>query len=317
MGDDNGNSGEPIAAHQTIPMLPSHKGSIHLFRFQGINVFLHWSWFLVAVIQIKFRADLYSSYVWCALEYLALFAIVVLHEFGHALACRSVGGRADQIVLWPLGGVAFVDPPPRPGATLWSLAAGPLVNVLLFPILSVVWMVAIRLQWESAMPNFYQFVVNLWLINVVLLSFNMLPIYPLDGGQILRSLLWYWLGRARSLLIASTIGMIAVGLLLLFAIRTPWLGVMAAFALMQCWSGLRQARVLSRIEAAPRHAGLACPSCQQAPPVGEFWVCGRCRQKFDMFAAQGVCPHCGVRFNGVRCMECGQIHPIHAFVQSV
>src|SRR5271156_5895288 len=100
-------------------MLPSHKGSIHLFRFVGIDVFLHWSWFLVALIQIQWRPGTYSSYVWSAYEYLALFVIVLMHEFGHSLACRSVGGRADQIVLWPLGGGAFVDPPPRPAAPLW------------------------------------------------------------------------------------------------------------------------------------------------------------------------------------------------------
>jgi Zn-dependent protease len=296
--------------------MPTHKGSIHLFRFQGIDVWLHWSWFLVAVIQIQFRAGLYSSYLWCVLEYLALFVIVVLHEFGHALACRSVGGRADQIVLWPLGGVAFVDPPSRPGATLWSLAAGPLVNVLLFPIFSIGWLLAHGANLEFTSPDFYQFVTNLWLINLVLLGFNMLPIYPLDGGQILRSLLWYWVGRARSLLIASTIGMISVALLLVFAIRTPWLGIMAAFALMQCWSGLQQARQLARIEDAPRHAGLACPTCGHAPPAGDFWICGRCRRPFDMFATQGICPHCGVIFGGARCMECGQIHPLQAFTQS-
>jgi len=296
-------------------MLPSHKGSIRLFRFQGIDVWLHWSWFLVAVIQIQFRARLYSSYIWCVFEYLALFVIVLLHEFGHSLACRSVGGRADQIVLWPLGGVAFVDPPPRPGATLWSLAAGPLVNVLLFPIFSVGWALALHANLQLTMPNFYQFVKDLWMINLVLVCFHLLPIYPLDGGQILRSLLWYAFGRARSLMIASTIGMIAVALLLLFAIRTPWLGVMAAFALIQCWSGLQQARQLARIEAAPRHAGLACPTCHRAPPVGDFWLCGRCRRPFDMFATNGICPHCGVSFNGVRCMECGQGHPLHAFIQ--
>jgi Zn-dependent protease len=297
-------------------MLPSRKGSIHLFRFQGIDVFLHWSWFLVAVIQIQWRAGMYTSYMWCAFEYLALFAIVLLHEFGHALACRSVGGKADQIVLWPLGGVAFVDPPQRPGATLWSLAAGPLVNVLLVPILSLGWLLARYEHLQSTLPDFSNFVFNLWFINLLLLCFNMLPIYPLDGGQILRSLLWYLVGRARSLLIASTIGMIAVALLLLFAIRTPWLGVMAAFALMQCWSGLQQARSLARIEAAPRHAGLACPTCRHAPPVGDFWICGRCRRPFDMFAMQGVCPHCGVNFNGARCLECGQVHALQAFVQS-
>ena len=61
--------------------------------------------------------------------------IVLIHEFGHQLACRSVGGQTHDIVLWPLGGVAYVSPPQRPGAQLWSIAAGPLVNVILFPIL--------------------------------------------------------------------------------------------------------------------------------------------------------------------------------------
>ena len=83
------------------------------------------------------RARSYSSITWNVLEYLALFLIVMLHEFGHALACRQVGGTANRIVLWPLGGVAYVNPPQRPGATLWSIAAGPLVNVAFLVILSL------------------------------------------------------------------------------------------------------------------------------------------------------------------------------------
>jgi len=169
---------------------------------------------------------------------------------------------------------------------------------------------------QSTMPNFSEFVSTLWLINLVLLLFNLLPIYPLDGGQILRSLLWFVVGRARSLLVASTIGLVAVVLLLLFAIRTPWLGILAVFALVQCWSGLQQARMLARVEAAPRRAGLACPACHHAPPAGDFWICGRYRRPFDMFAAQGICPHCGVMFNGARCLECGQVHSLQAFVHS-
>src|SRR5437764_7003139 len=118
-------------------MPTGQQGSIRLFRFAGIDLFLHWSWFLVAAFEISGRSRQYSSVTWNVLEYLALFLIVMLHEFGHALACRQVGGRANQIVLWPLGGVAYVDPPPRPGATLWSIAAGPLVNVALLPVLIV------------------------------------------------------------------------------------------------------------------------------------------------------------------------------------
>lgn len=105
--------------------MPSvQQGSIRLFRFSGIDVFLHWSWFLVAVYGINARTRVYSSITWNILEYLALFAIVLTHEFGHALACRQVGGTANRILLWPFGGVAYVDPPQRPGATLWSIAAG-------------------------------------------------------------------------------------------------------------------------------------------------------------------------------------------------
>src|SRR5579871_4667289 len=110
------------------------RGSIHLFRFAGVDLFLHWSWFLVAAFEIGDRGSRYSSIGWNVLEYLTLFAIVTIHEFGHALACRQVGGTANQIMLWPLGGVAFVQPPPRPGALLWSIVAGPLVNVALLPI---------------------------------------------------------------------------------------------------------------------------------------------------------------------------------------
>lgn len=296
--------------------MPNHKGSIHLFRFLGINVFLHWSWFVVAIFQIQYRTQFpngYSSMIWCVYEYLALFAIVLLHEFGHSLACRSVGGRADQIVLWPLGGVAFVDPPSRPGATLWSLAAGPLVNVLLVPIIGMAWFAAKSMHWPQTNPNLYNFISSVLVIDIALFCFNMLPIFPLDGGQILRSLLWFFLGRARSLMVASVIGLVAVVLLLVFAIRTVWLAIMAVFVLMNCWGGLQQARILGRVAAAPRRAGLACPKCHAPPPTGPFWVCGRCRAGFDMFATRGVCPNCGTIFNATRCLECGEPLPLGAF----
>src|SRR5438477_9305595 len=112
-------------------------GVIRLFRFAGIEVFLHFSWFLVAAIYISGYIRRYESPVWGVLEYISVFAIVLVHEFGHALACRQVGGIADRIVLWPLGGIAFVNPPPRAGAYLWSIAAGPLVNVALIPIIGL------------------------------------------------------------------------------------------------------------------------------------------------------------------------------------
>src|SRR4029453_6669674 len=114
-------------------MPTSQNGSIRLIRLFGIDVYLHWTWLLVAYFQVTRQSD-YRSPGWKVAEYLTLFGIVLCHEFGHALACRAVGGTANRIMLWPFGGIAFVNPPPRPGALLWSIAAGPLVNVILVPV---------------------------------------------------------------------------------------------------------------------------------------------------------------------------------------
>jgi Zn-dependent protease len=299
--------------------VPTKRGSIHLFRFAGIDVYLHWTWFLLAYYGIQVQKKYYSSYLWPALEYGALFVIVTMHEFGHALACKQVGGRADTIVLWPFGGVAYVSPPRRPGATLWCIAAGPLVNVGLFPILSGAVFLAQRLGWPHLAPDAYQFTVTLWYIDLVLLLFNMLPIFPLDGGQILQSLLWFFFGYARSLMIAASLGLVGVAALILFAINNHawWLGVMCALVVLYCWGGLQRARALSRLAAAPKHQALACPACREAPPAGPVWRCGQCRQSFDVFASGGVCPNCGAQVALVPCLACGTASPVHAYQTQV
>src|SRR6516162_1618007 len=146
-------------------MLPTRQGSIRLFRLGGIDVYLHWWWFIAAVYEISNRRGGYSSLAWNFLEYLSLFCVILMHEFGHALACRQVGGKADQIVLWPLGGVAYVSPPPRPGPTLWSIAAGPLVNVALAPILTALAVLDHNSSWPQTMPNAYVFVRSICFVN--------------------------------------------------------------------------------------------------------------------------------------------------------
>lgn len=239
-------------------------GALPLFRFAGIQVYLHLSWFIVAALEVIQFARRYSSPIWGLLEYLALFFIVLLHEFGHALACRQTGGIADQIILWPLGGIAFVNPPPRPGAYLWSIAAGPLVNVALFPILSLLLFGAVHGQWTTSNPDAYLFVFSLWYMNAGLLVFNLLPIYPLDGGQIVRGLLWFAVGRIRSLKISSVIGFAGALILVLFAVqqRSIWLGVLAFFILSQALAGWRYAQNLA-LES--ESGGL--PSTEAPPPV--------------------------------------------------
>src|SRR5262245_1765101 len=186
----------------------SSSGSFRLCGVAGISVFIHWSWFLVAAYEFQFRASAYTSRIWNIAEYVTLFGIVLLHEFGHALACRSVGGRADRIVLWPLGGVAYVSPPPRPGAVLWSIAAGPLVTGILLPVTVGLGGAAGLAGWDQTLPAF-RFLISVMVIYLGLLIFNLLPIYPLDGGQILQALLWFVIGRERSLRVVSMIGMAA------------------------------------------------------------------------------------------------------------
>jgi Zn-dependent protease len=294
-------------------MPTGRQGSIHLFRLFGIDVFLHWSWFLVAAYEISSRKGMYSSVTWNVLEYLSLFVIVTMHEFGHALACRQVGGTADHIVLWPLGGVAYVNPPQRPGATLWSIAAGPLVNVGIAIVLFITGTLSHNAAWLESAPDLHLLLRAIWDINRFLLVFNILPIYPLDGGQILRSLLWFVLGRARSLMAAAGIGILGAAGFILLAIKgqSLWLGAISLFVLMNSWAGLQQARALAQFAKLPRRENFVCPTCKISPPIGDYWRCANCHQLFDTFQTGAVCPHCGARFDVTRCLDCGALHPLH------
>ena len=229
----------------------SMAGSIPIFRIAGIQVYLHWSWLLVGYFVIVSRRDSYQSMTWNVAEYLTLFGIVLLHEFGHALACRQVGGIANRIMLWPLGGVAFAQPPPRPGATLWTIAAGPLVNVVLAPILVMGYWFAYRAGVGKANPDLVHYLLSIAVINIGLLIFNLLPIYPLDGGQILQSLLWFLIGQARSLMAAGILGLVAAGgvlVLALVVLRDTWLVVVALFIAWQAWRGFRVGMRLQQLQ---------------------------------------------------------------------
>ncbi len=294
------------------------QGSIHLGRVAGIDLYLHWSWFVVAVIEIGIREGRYSSLIWSAFEYLALFAIVLLHEFGHALACRQVGGTVHRIMLWPLGGVAFVNPPQRPGATLWSLAAGPLVNVALLPVFGGAYLAAGALGWADSFPDAYTLLRWILWINIILFVFNILPVYPLDGGQILRCLLWFFMGRARSLYVATIVGFLgAAGLVgLALWMHSTWSLLIAAYILLSCWGGFKSARAMVLLEKLPRREGFTCPSCGAHPPIGPLWKCAQCQQTFDTFQSMAICPHCGAQFPNTMCGECQKMSRIGEWAEA-
>jgi len=238
------------------------RGGFPIFRVAGIQVYLHFTWFLVAWYEINSSKFRYQSPFWAAIEYVGLFGIVLLHEFGHAFACRSVGGRAERIVLWPLGGLAFVDPPPRPGAVLWSIAAGPLVNVVLWPVLDFAAIATGKMGWFQIPPDAHRMVVNLWRINLGLLVFNLMPFFPLDGGQIVRALLWFKLGPIRSLKVAGVLGVVGAicfGVLAYF-LGSLWIGIIAFFLFSQAAAAIQRAKQMTL------HTEMAAPG---PPPVTE------------------------------------------------
>ncbi len=237
----------------------SPAGSYRLFDFRGIAVYVHWTWFLAAYLLFRYTGGSGADDLLAFLAiYVSLFGIVLLHEFGHSLACRSVGGEANDIVLWPLGGVAYVKPPARPGAVLWSIAAGPLVNVALAPILYGLYILqtgSLSAEPASAWATYLFVLAN---INLALLVFNLLPIYPLDGGQIVQAILWFFMGRARSLRITAGVGLAIGGLAFLLAltgmsgfipISPLMLLLLSAFIVWQAWKGFRVAQIFAQFEA--------------------------------------------------------------------
>ena len=221
-------------------------GTLRIFKISGIEVFVHWSWLLIAIYEINQRKGDYPALSWNIAEYLTLFMLVLLHEFGHAFACRQVGGSADTILLWPLGGIAYVSPPPKPSAMLWSIAAGPLVNLMLVPVFYGLLLVTSA---EGALAEYQHlniFFQNISFINLVLLIFNLLPIYPLDGGQILRSLIWFVSDARKSLIIASIIGLLGAAGIGVFALynNSAWLAIMALFIGMQSFQSFQSTRLV-------------------------------------------------------------------------
>jgi hypothetical protein len=173
-------------------------------------------------------------------------------------------------------------------------------------------------RWANELPNAYALVRAVCFINYGLLIFNLLPIYPLDGGQIVRALLWFVIGRAKSLMVTTVIGFVGVAGLVVFAMamKSFWIGLVAVFISLNCWRGLLHARMLARAAKLPRREGFACPSCKEPPFRGALWRCAKCQNTFDTFEAMATCPHCGTQFPVTQCFECGNASPIQDWVVS-
>jgi len=226
--------------------------SLTLGRVFGIRVRLH----LLFILWIVFRflsdalSDEGSIGVWAVIT-VFLFGTVLLHEFGHCFGARSVGGDADDILLWPLGGLATVDAPMNPRAQFITTAAGPMVNVVFCVLAATLFVLTgnaarwplnpFHLMMVSSGSvtqwSFADWLVVFWSINYLLLLFNLLPTFPMDGGRLLQAIIWKYRDYRTATLIATFVGMIGAIIFGLIGLATQQfllLGI-AFFGYFTCW----------------------------------------------------------------------------------
>jgi len=196
-------------------------------RIFGITVRLHLFLFIflaVELLQWISSSGFILGLTWFTLLSGALFGIILLHEFGHCFAARSVGGRADEVMLWPLGGLAYVHAPNTPRAQMKTAIGGPAVNVgigIVLGLFLLVFQVPLELRfdsWHIISQSGTLYWIQFWLehvfkLNLILLLFNLLPAFPMDGGRMLQCYLWPKLGFAEATLKAIFFGnLCAIGL---------------------------------------------------------------------------------------------------------
>ncbi len=149
----------------------------------------------------------------------ALYVSILLHEFGHALAARWCDGEATQILLWPLGGLAFCRPAFHPTAHLLTSAAGPFVSLCLFGFFVGIESLPVDLSYYLGNT-----VKELIFMNGALLLFNLIPAFPMDGGRILRDSLWYFIGVRRATQWAVGLSKFLAGFVLILALLRGFSG---------------------------------------------------------------------------------------------
>ena len=232
--------------------------SWRIARLFGIDIYVHFTFVLllayVGIIHYLAHYDLLEALMGVMLMVL-LFSIVVLHELGHALTARRFGIRTRDIILLPIGGVARLERiPEKPVQELLVAVAGPAVNVVL-ALLFFAAFAAITgdagklLEFPKSMTasDLLQTLRWLFWVNVVLVVFNMLPAFPMDGGRVLRAVLAMNMDYSRATDIAARIGQgMAVLFGLLGLLFNPWLLFIALFV----WIGAEQEAAMTRQKAA-------------------------------------------------------------------
>lgn len=193
---------------------------------------LFWSFSLGSWLSTDVRVSWYMPLLWAGLVIsfgpvygtavaAVLFVSVLLHEFGHVFGARLTGGQADEVLLWPLGGLAFVQPARSFTSQFLTTAAGPFVNfVLCATTLPIVFATDYRLAaWhpfvipipikEFEVTSAYHWAIVTFSLNWMSLVLNFIPAHPLDGGQMLRTVLTSKMGVLQGAEWATKIGIVA------------------------------------------------------------------------------------------------------------
>ncbi len=228
------------------------KWSTKIGTVAGISVYVHTT-FLMLITWVGFAYWQAEHSVTAAIRgvafILALFACVVLHEFGHALMARRYGIKTRDITLLPIGGLARLERMPEdPRQELWVALAGPAVNVVIAAVLFIALQtLGVGPPVELTMTS-GSFLERLMILNVFLVLFNMLPAFPMDGGRVLRALLAIRMEYTRATQLAANIGQ---GMALLFGLVglmtvNPFLMFIALFV----WIGAGQEAAITQMKAA-------------------------------------------------------------------
>jgi Zn-dependent protease len=241
---------------------------------RGIQVRIHLLFvvFIIAELIWSLKRDAEGPAI-KAFEMGWLWLLVILHEFGHCLACRLVGGEADRVLLWPLGGLAMCRPPQNWRASLITTLGGPGVNFALIPVLGAAllaagagWHAVIfnpfdpmsvwkTVDWFSINTSYWRYL--LWTahyINFLLFAFNMcLVMYPMDAGRVFQELLWWRMGYKRSLTIATNVGLVVAVCIGTFAVLSGQ-GLLLGIALFGGITCFNQRRMLAVMEDEPAWA---------------------------------------------------------------
>tara|TARA_R110002050_G_scaffold286468_3_gene436990 strand:- start:76796 stop:77890 length:1095 start_codon:yes stop_codon:yes gene_type:complete len=193
------------------------KGLLKLGKVAGVQIEVHWTFALLLIwagfVEFQDSGDLQRVVINQGFI-LVLMVCVVLHELGHAMTAKRFGIKTQKIILLPIGGMATLDKmPEKPRQELLVALAGPAVNVvialglaMIVPIRSYFNFEAIIVEEMLYAPTLQNFLFYLFMANVMLVVFNLIPAFPMDGGRVLRALLSYKLGRVEATRIASGIG---------------------------------------------------------------------------------------------------------------